>query len=110
MIEQLDLFIDTAARQTSKSGILYDLELDGFMWRAVLHAEDNMALVFYRGEIGDHGRYYPVSGCHLVSMPYTTDRQEVARNIRAGEAAIASGLAIYKSARIEAGQFIEAQA
>jgi hypothetical protein len=101
---QLDLFDERPTPKGDRFGHLFDVEVDGYMWRAVyrdpgLDPAERMTL--YRGLISPDGTYYPVSGCHLVRLPYTDNLEDAVRNIRIGEAWINAGKTEYNSVQIE---------
>jgi len=102
---QFDLFDDRPRPKGDRFGHLFDIEVDGYMWRAMYHAPDKddpqERMAVYRGLIGEGGKYRPVSCCRIVSMPYTTDMDEAIRNIRIGEAWINDGMAECDSVAIE---------
>jgi hypothetical protein len=102
---QLDLFDESPTPKGDRFGHLFDVEVDGYIWRAVYHAPDKYEpqerMALYRGLISEEGKYYPVSACHIVGMPYTTDMDEAIRNIRTGEAWINAGRTDYGGVQIE---------
>ena len=102
---QLDLFDERPTPKGDRFGHLFDVEVDGYMWRSMYRAPDKYEpqerMALYRGLISEEGKYYPVSGCHIVGMPYTTDMDEAIRNIRTGEAWINAGRTDYGGVQIE---------
>jgi len=102
---QLDLFDERPTPKGDRFGHLFDVEVDGYMWRAVYNSphkyEPEERMDVYRGKINPDGTYHPASNCHLVHMPYTTDMDEAIRNIRTGEAWINAGKTDYGGVCIE---------
>jgi hypothetical protein len=101
---QLDLFDERPTPKGDRFGHLFDVEVDGYMWRAVYRDPDldpAERMTLYRGLISPDGAYYPVSGCHLIRMPYTDNLEDAVRNIRIGEAWINAGKTEYNSVQIE---------
>jgi len=102
---QLELFApEKPVQRGNKYGHLFDVEVDGWMWRAVYRApylDETERMTLYRGEINPDGSYNPVSGCHLIRMPYTDNIEDAVKNIRIGEAWINADKTEYGSVEIE---------
>jgi hypothetical protein len=101
---QLDLF--APPRRGDKSGHLFDVEVDGWMWRAMYRAPGEWdayseRMVLYRGKIHEDGTYKGISGCHMANMPYSYLNDEVISNIRLCCAYIDAGKTDYGTAVLE---------